>query len=117
VDQTDPSNKQRIWQVVLKIPEGKVATYGDIARRAGLARAGRLVGHALKRLPPDTKIPWHRVVNARGHLSLPAHSDSYTIQRERLEQEGVKFDLNGKIDLGFYGWLGGARAFGSADAC
>lgn len=96
------STRERIFQVVYRIPTGKVATYGQIADLAGLPRAARLVGSTLKGLPKDSKLPWHRVINAAGRISLPARGGGRN-QRERLEREGVVF-LNGKIDLREYGW-------------
>lgn len=101
---TDPDIDQRIWQVVAAIPAGKVTTYGAIARKAGLARSARRVGLALKGLPVGTHIPWHRVVNAKGHISLPSGSAPHKIQRDRLENEGVQFGSQGAIDLRRYGW-------------
>jgi methylated-DNA-protein-cysteine methyltransferase-like protein len=95
---------QRIWQVVAAIPPGRVATYGQVAHKAGMARAARRVGQALRGLPANTRIPWHRVVNAQGRISLPEGSGSHAIQRDRLEQEGVPFSIRGKIDLHQYGW-------------
>jgi methylated-DNA-protein-cysteine methyltransferase-like protein len=62
--QNEPDIDHRIWQVVALIPEGKVATYGDIAQQAGMPGAARRVGLALKRLPKETTIPWHRIINA-----------------------------------------------------
>lgn len=100
----DPGPNQRIWQVVAAIPPGRVATYGEIAQKAGMARAARRIGHALRGLSTNTRIPWHRVVNARGRISLPEDSGSHTIQRDRLEQEGILFSLKGEIDLRRYGW-------------
>ncbi len=100
----DPGHNQRIWQVVAAIPPGRVATYGEIAQKAGMARAARRVGYALRGLPANTRIPWHRVVNAQGRISLPEDSGSHAIQRDRLEQEGILFSLKGKIDLRQYGW-------------
>lgn len=94
----------QIWQVVALIPRGKVATYGDVARHAGLANAARRVGMALRQLPPDTRIPWHRVVNAQGRISLPAGSASQLVQRERLEAEDVVFGSGQRIDLARYRW-------------
>ncbi len=90
---------QRIWQVVALIPPGKVATYGDVARHAGLPRGARRVGRALRSLPEGTRIPWHRVINARGRISLPAGSDSYHRQIERLKREGLRFDSDRILDL------------------
>ena len=65
---------QRIWQVVALIPRGKVSSYGEVARQAGLPGAARRVGYALRCLPTDTRIPWHRVIGAQGRLSLPAEN-------------------------------------------
>jgi len=95
----EPDINQRIWQVVTLIPRGKVATYGDVASQAGLPGAARRVGRALKHLPQGTQIPWHRVLNAQGRISLPTGSASQYTQRERLEAEGVSFKANGAVDL------------------
>jgi len=94
----------RIWQVVAAIPTGKVATYGGVAQKAGMARAARRVGLALRGLPSNTKIPWHRVVNAQGRISLPEGSAPHNTQRGRLENEGIHFKTNGTIDLRRYSW-------------
>jgi len=99
----EPGLNQRIWQVVALIPSGKVATYGDVARHAGLPGAARRVGHALRQLPAGSRIPWHRVINAQGRLSLPAGSAGEYTQREQLEAEGVVF-IGGKIPLRSYRW-------------
>lgn len=103
--QGEPDIDHRIWQVVALIPSGRVATYGDVASKAGLPGAARRVGRALKNLPADTRIPWHRVINARGRLSLPERSAGQYTQRERLESEGVVFRSNHSIDLGKYRWV------------
>ncbi len=100
--QHEPDINERIWQVVALIPSGKVATYGDVAAQAGLPGAARRVGRALKILPSGTRIPWHRVVNGQGRLSLPDDSVSKYTQRERLEAEGVVFRKNSSIDLSRY---------------
>jgi methylated-DNA-protein-cysteine methyltransferase-like protein len=100
----DLSLNQRIWQVVAAVPQGRVTTYGQVAQKAGIARAARRVGQALRGLPENTRIPWHRVVSAQGRLSLPEGSGSYTIQRHRLEQEGIQFNTSGTINLRRYGW-------------
>jgi methylated-DNA-protein-cysteine methyltransferase-like protein len=91
----------RIWSVVERIPRGRVATYGDIARRSRCEGQARLVGYALHNLPPGSDVPWHRVVNARGQVSLPGASGQK--QRRLLEREGVKFH-NGRINLEKYRW-------------
>ncbi len=94
---------ERIYAVVRRIPRGRVASYGQVARLAGLGRAARQVGRALHALG-DPRLPWHRVVNARGALSLPPGSDGFATQRRRLEREGVAFDRHGCIDLQRFGW-------------
>lgn len=103
--QGEPDIDHRIWQVVALIPRGRVATYGDVASKAGLPGAARRVGRALNNLPADTRIPWHRVINARGRLSLPERSAGQYTQRERLESEGVVFRANHSIDLDKYRWI------------
>jgi methylated-DNA-protein-cysteine methyltransferase-like protein len=92
----------RIHKVVSRIPKGRVATYGQIARLAGLGAQARLVGYAMHALPAGTRVPWQRVVNARGEISLPGSGAER--QRERLEREGVRFDARGRIDLDRYLW-------------
>ena len=94
----------RIWQVVAEIPKGKVMTYGAVAQKAGMHGAARRVGHALRALPSNTRIPWHRVVNAQGRISLPEGSASHAIQRYRLESEEIHFKVNGSIDLDQFRW-------------
>jgi methylated-DNA-protein-cysteine methyltransferase-like protein len=95
---TDRKLLERIWKAVAEIPRGQVASYGRIAERAGLPRRARLVGHALKIAPAGLRLPWHRVVNARGAISLPAGSRAHKLQRRLLEEEGVVF-RNGRVDL------------------
>jgi len=82
---------ERIWRVVASIPAGRVASYGAIARRAGLPRRARLVGHALRVAPESLGLPWHRVVNATGRISFPEGSVMHAQQRRLLEAEGVRF--------------------------
>lgn len=100
----EPDINHRVWQVVACIPTGKVTTYGEVALRAGLGRAARRVGYALRDLPIDSNIPWHRVVNAQGKISLPENSTAHQVQRDRLIHEGVSFGTNGKINLKQYKW-------------
>ncbi len=95
---TDRKLLERIWKAVAEIPYGRVASYGGIARQAGLPRRARLVGHALKAAPDSLKLPWHRVLNARGAISLPAGSKAHRLQRRLLEEEGVVF-RKGRVDL------------------
>ena len=91
--------------MVARIPRGRVATYGQIARLAGLPGQPRLVGYALSALPEASGLPWHRVVNARGEVS-PRSGDSpmHIVQRLRLERERVRFDARGRIALERYQW-------------
>jgi methylated-DNA-protein-cysteine methyltransferase-like protein len=95
---TDRKLLERIWRAVAAIPRGEIASYGEIARRAGAPRRARLVGHALKVAPASLKLPWHRVLNAAGRISLPAGSRAHREQRRLLEEEGVVF-RNGRADL------------------
>ena len=97
-----------VYAVVKKIPRGKVATYGQIALLAGLPRAARQVGLALRITPGSIKIPWHRVINAQGQISMRQHDwqsggDDY--QRALLENEGIEFNAAGKINLKKFRWL------------
>lgn len=102
IDSPKTTREQKIWQVVSLIPAGKVATYGQIAELAGIGRGARLVGRTLSKLPQDSRLPWHRVVNAAGKISARAEPDDNHQQR-RLESEGLVF-LNGKLNLTLYRW-------------
>ncbi len=104
-----PGRWERVWAVVRRVPRGRVATYGQIAALAGLAGQARQVGYALHALPWEGIAPWHRVVNARGAISLPPGGGGDVTQRLRLEREGVRFDGRGRIDLARFGWRPGAR--------
>ena len=96
-----------IWSVVRKIPRGRVATYGQIAELAGLEGHARQVGYALHNLPERSNVPWHRVINAKGEISLRVGGDSHELQELLLRAEGVVFDCHGRVDLREYGWRGG----------
>jgi methylated-DNA-protein-cysteine methyltransferase related protein len=100
----EPTLAERVWQVIALIPNGRVATYGQIAALAGLPRGARRVGRVLSQLPKGTRIPWHRVVNASGGISLPEESGGYARQRGLLEKEGVAFNRSGRIALRKYRW-------------
>lgn len=104
------STHERIYATVRRIPPGRVATYGQIAELAGLPRQPRLVGYALHALASSTAVPWHRVVNARGMVSLRADGTASLSQRFLLEREGVVFDAVGRLSLARFGWKPRARS-------
>jgi methylated-DNA-protein-cysteine methyltransferase related protein len=97
------STYARVYDVVRRVPVGRVATYGQVARVAGLGRHARLVGYALAALPNGTTVPWHRIINARGTVS-PRRSGDALSQRMRLEREGIRFDARGRASFAMYGW-------------
>jgi len=94
----------RILAVVRRIPRGRVATYGQVARLAGLPRHARHVGYALHGQPPGSPLPWYRVINARGAISLRGMDGAGETQRLRLETEGVAFGAGGRIPLERFQW-------------
>lgn len=96
--------QRRIYAAVRKIPRGKVATYGQIARVAGLPGRARQVGWALRRLPEGTTVPWHRVVNAAGAISDRGDEEQESRQEKLLRKEKIPFSSAGRIPLGPYQW-------------
>jgi methylated-DNA-protein-cysteine methyltransferase-like protein len=100
----EPTIAERIWQVIAMIPRGRVATYGQVAELAGLPGNARRVGRLLSQLPSGSRIPWHRVINASGAISLPRRSDGFARQRSRLVREGVKVSSTGRIALRQFRW-------------
>ena len=103
---TDPSPQDTyacIHAVVARVPPGKVATYGQIARHVGMPNGARTVGWAMRRCPAE--LPWHRVVNGRGEISHRGAPADKPLQQTLLEEEGVVFD-QGRLDLKVYGWDG-----------
>ncbi len=100
------STYRRIYAVVKRIPRGRVATYGQIAALAGFPAQARLAGYALFALREalDPAVPWHRVINARGGISL-GEFDGAELQRELLEAEGIEFKPNGCVDLERFRWV------------
>ncbi|HET8633951.1 MAG TPA: MGMT family protein [Gemmatimonadales bacterium] len=95
---------ERIYATVRRIPRGRVATYGQVAELTGLPGRARQVGYALHALPASSAVPWHRVLNARGMVSLPPGSRSALDQRLLLEREGVHFDQRGQVPLARFRW-------------
>jgi methylated-DNA-protein-cysteine methyltransferase-like protein len=100
-DKADGTHR-RIHAAVSRIPRGRVATYGQIARIARLPGQARLVGYAMHALPRGSAVPWQRVVNAQGAISVGGESG--VRQRQLLEKEGVRFDARGRISLGTFQW-------------
>lgn len=95
---------ERIYAVVRRIPKGRVATYGQVAKLAGLGGQPRLVGYALHALPAGSRIPWQRVINAAGRISDRGDPRAALHQRNRLEAEGVVFDERERVSLERYRW-------------
>lgn len=90
-----------VQSVVVRIPKGRVCTYGEVARLAGFPRHARMVGRCM-----DDSIPWQRVINSQGKVSPRGLNGNDDLQRVLLEAEGVKFGENGRVDLKRYGWSG-----------
>ncbi len=110
-----------IWRVVARIPRGRVATYGQVARMAGLPGAARFAGWALAALPDGQRlhgraIPWHRVINAQGRTSPRAGDSEGECRRQlsRLAREGVRPGKGGAIDWQRYGWDGRVSSAGAS---
>lgn len=98
------SNYEEIYEMICGIPEGHVATYGQIARLLNRPHGARQVGFALAALSDDQEVPWHRVVNARGEISSRAKAGYEDFQRILLEDEGIAFSQDGQIDLARFLW-------------
>ena len=94
----------RIYAVVKGIPKGCVATYGQVASLVGISGHARLVGYALSALPHGTGVPWHRVINAKGRVSIRSEPGWDDYQRLLLEAEGVLFDADGRVSLTRFRW-------------
>jgi len=94
---------QAIWQTLSQVPPGTVVTYGQLARLAGLPGLARFAGRVLQQLPEGSSLPWHRVINAQGRISLPPGSAAAREQAERLRCEGVEVRA-GRIPLKRYQW-------------
>jgi methylated-DNA-protein-cysteine methyltransferase-like protein len=99
---------EKVYELVKEIPPGHVATYGQIAAALGNPRLARQVGWAMRACPDA--VPWHRVVNSQGSLSTRSVHGTFNPQRALLEDEGVQFNLQGRIDLAQYGWRGLRKA-------
>lgn len=107
----------RVYILVRQVPAGTVVTYGQVAALLGSPRAARAVGYALRFLPTGTDVPWHRVINHRGQISLRTPMESPLVQRLLLEQEGVVFDAAERVDLAVYRWQGDSEGAGGRKHC
>lgn len=94
----------RVADAVRAVPAGRVASYGDVARLAGRPGAARAVGRTLRGLPDGVDVPWWRVINGRGEITIPRSAHAAGLQRALLEDEGVAFDHRGRVDMARFGW-------------
>ncbi len=103
-----PSFFERVYLVVKRIPRGTVASYGQIAALLGQPRAARTVGWALSSLSPAqaAEVPWQRVINSAGRISISRADLSAALQRSLLEEEGIEFDETGHVDWQRFRWVG-----------
>jgi len=100
------SGWEPIYAAARRIPPGRVASYGTVARLAGIPRGARQVGYALHALDDGSGVPWHRVVGADGRVKARGVAGPAELQVALLAREGVRFDASGRIDLARYGWDG-----------
>jgi methylated-DNA-protein-cysteine methyltransferase-like protein len=114
---SDPETfNQIVWEIARQIPEGQVSTYGQIASMIPPQEgtdplqherlSARWVGSAMRATPSGSGVPWHRVINSQGMISLPRGSASHDAQRGLLEREGIVFNEKGMLDFNMYGWDG-----------
>lgn len=102
-----PGFYDAVYEIVRKIPSGSVTTYGTVATLIGSPGNARAVGYALRSLPEGTNVPWHRVINAQGRISLRSRlPESTDLQHDLLVEEGVVFSDEGTTSLETYGWWG-----------
>ena len=94
----------KVLALVKKIPKGKVATYGQIARLAGKAHAARGVGWILNACAESHNLPWQRVINSQGKISFPPKTKEHVEQKRLLASEGIQFHDRTSLDLGIYQW-------------
>lgn len=95
----------RIYSVVRMIPSGKVSTYGQVSSIAGRCSA-RNVGYAMSSVPFGSDIPWHRVINSKGMISIRSYGKECSAQHQLLESEGIRFNEKDRVNLDIYGWEG-----------
>ncbi len=106
MNKSNPALYQKIYDVISKIPKGKVATYKQIAELAGVAGHARMIGYALNKLPEGSNVPWHRVINSKGKISYSISRNGHDdLQKILLINEGVQFSVSDVIDLNKFGYL------------
>jgi methylated-DNA-protein-cysteine methyltransferase-like protein len=112
MDEPQPRFFSHVYRLVAQVPKGKVVTYSQVAVLLGAPRAARAVGMALRHLPRplSQKVPWQRVINASGGISIRGDVIRVEEQRWLLESEGIEFDRAGKVNLKKYGWAGPKRS-------
>ncbi len=104
---TNSGTFERIYTVVRQIPRGRVATYGQVALLAlGQPNGGRTAGWALRVVREGSDVPWQRVVNAGGRIVTRGREDSAARQHQLLDEEGIVFEPDGRIDLDRFSWDG-----------
>lgn len=94
---------RRIWDTIQDIPEGCVASYGQVAEIAGIPRGARQVAYALRHAPKERALPWHRVITATGRSAFDPNSRHFSMQCDRLIEEGVAV-INGRVNMDKYRW-------------
>jgi methylated-DNA-protein-cysteine methyltransferase-like protein len=100
----DQSSTQLIYAAVRQVPKGKVASYGQIARIVGMGIGARQVGYAMAALRDGSDVPWQRIINSKGMISLPGVGGA--MQKKLLVEEGVEFDEKDRVDMKRFGWNG-----------
>lgn len=98
--------KDKVVEIILKIPSGRVTTYGTVATLIGLPRGGRLVGGILHHYTEKEHLPWQRVINRFGYISTRCLEHPKAVQKKLLEDEGVEVSEDFYVDLKKYGWWG-----------
>ena len=98
-----PSFRERVYELVRCIPEGRVMGYGHVAAALGNPGAARQVGYGMAALPPDTDVPWHRVIHSDGSLATKGDPVRVVVQRGLLEREGLQFRRD-RLDMAAVGW-------------
>lgn len=98
--------KDKVIEIIKKVPYGRVTTYGTVATMAGLPRGARLVGGVLHFNTQSSNLPWHRVINRHGFISTTCQEHFKPLQKALLEQEGVEVSKGFMVDLKKYGWFG-----------